>query len=136
MTADKWDSAKGQTHDESELIATDEDVYAWHRWVDNEPDDAVGTHCTAGEIRKLLARLAASEKEREWRGLLVRLMYQDRCLKGRASLDSWNHHSEHGRIWAITKGDKILFHWPKGGDMWLPARPSDEIVAKIKEAVQ
>lgn len=51
--------------DDARRVAGDLDIAAWHVSLGEVPDEANSNHVTAGEIRKLLNRLAAAENERD-----------------------------------------------------------------------
>lgn len=84
-------------------------------------------------LPKVFNRLAASEKECEWRGLLIGA-FQHRWelrivdIHGSGIVDGW-------RLFKLYDPFPEGIEWGGDVDRVVPLRPSDDVVAKIKEVV-
>lgn len=95
------------------------------------------------ELTASETRVKELERENEWRGLLVKMTVDDDYM-----LDSYSANNlTYGQSWGVFArtgdydegwpwSDVPIVTWPKADNETIPARPSDDVVAKIKEAVR
>ena len=81
--------------------------------------------CLRDRLATSETRVKELERESEWRGLLL--------IAPRKGWSLWPPIQGHD-VWSLFKSKVASFELPPGPD-GLPVRPPDDVVAKIKEAV-